>query len=83
MNQLQAGSLLNSSAVDPLLSPKTKTSASFGIPTNIEYLKNKGVFTVKDPVFWGDGLLHFDKALISAITLTTKEGVTFSVIDNK
>lgn len=83
MNQLQAGSLLNSSAIDPLLSPKTKASVSFGIPTNIEFLKSKGVFTVKDPVFWGDGLLHFDKSLISAITLTTKEGVTFSVIDNK
>ncbi|OPG99467.1 hypothetical protein B2I21_04465 [Chryseobacterium mucoviscidosis] len=83
MNQLQAGSLLNSSAIDPLLSPKTKTSASYGIPTNIDFTKDRGVFTIKNPIYWGDGLLHFDKNLISAITLTTEEGVTFSVVDNK
>ncbi|WP_418040141.1 S-layer homology domain-containing protein [Paenibacillus xylanilyticus] len=83
MNQLQAGSLLNSSAIDPLLSPKTKASASYKIPTNIDFTKNRGVFTNNNPIYWGDGLLHFDKSLISPITLTTEEGVTFSVIDNK
>ncbi len=80
MNALQAGSLLNSPTINPMTSPNSDAFAAFAGPSINDVTKNRGVFAVNDPVYWSVGLLHFDKKLISAVSLVTKEGPTYSVI---
>lgn len=80
MTQLQAGGLLNSPTIDPLKSPNSKAFADYSVPRVGDYIKNRGIFVVNNPVYWGQGLLHFDKELVSDVSLETKEGTTFSVI---
>jgi len=80
MTQLQAGGLLNSPTIDPLKSPNSKAFADYSVPRMGDYIKNRGIFVVNNPVYWGQGLLHFDKELVSDVSLETKEGTTFSVI---
>ncbi|WP_434748437.1 S-layer homology domain-containing protein [Paenibacillus amylolyticus] len=81
MNQLQAGSLLNSATFNPLKSPQSIAFLSYEAPKTGDYTLNKGVFGVKNPVYWGQGLLHFNQSLTRALTLETKEGKVYSVFD--
>ncbi|KQY80759.1 hypothetical protein ASD24_17705 [Paenibacillus sp. Root52] len=83
MNQLQAGSLLNSVTFDPLTSPHTKAFLSYAAPKIGDYTGNKGVFVAENPIYWANGLLHFNRQVTRAITLETKEGAVFSIIDSK
>ncbi|WP_336784192.1 S-layer homology domain-containing protein [Paenibacillus illinoisensis] len=80
MNALQAGSLLNSATINPMNSPKSDAFASYAVPSINATTKSKGVFVVNNPVYWSVGLLHFDKELISDVSLVAKEGPTYSVI---
>jgi len=80
MNALQAGSLLNSATINPMNSPKSDAFAAYAGPSINDVTKNRGVFAVNNPVYWSVGLLHFDKEIISAVSLVTKEGPTYSVI---
>ncbi|MGF9700572.1 S-layer homology domain-containing protein [Paenibacillus sp. MABNR03] len=80
MNSLQAGSLLNSATINPMNSPKSVSFAAYAGPSINAVTKSKGIFTVKNPVYWSVGLLHFDKELISDVSLVSKEGPTYSVI---
>ncbi|PKQ89336.1 S-layer homology domain-containing protein [Paenibacillus sp. BGI2013] len=83
MNQLQAGSLLNSATFNPLRSPNSNAFLSYGAPKAGDYTKNRGVFTVNNPVYWAQGLLHFYSSAATAVTLESKDGSVFSVIDTK
>ncbi|MBT2287181.1 S-layer homology domain-containing protein [Paenibacillus polymyxa] len=80
MNALQAGSLLNSATINPMNSPTSKTFATYAGPVINDFTKSRGVFAVNNPVYWSRGLLHFDKELIFAVSLVTKEGAAYSVI---
>ncbi|WP_408895358.1 S-layer homology domain-containing protein [Paenibacillus taichungensis] len=80
MNTLQAGSLLNSATINPMSSPNSDAFSAYDGPSINNVTKNRGVFAVSNPVYWSVGLLHFDKELISAVSLVTKEGPTYSVI---
>ncbi|WP_339298832.1 S-layer homology domain-containing protein [Paenibacillus sp. FSL R5-0623] len=80
MNTLQAGSLLNSATINPMNSPNSKAFAAYAGPVINDFTKTRGVFAVNNPVYWSRGLLHFDKELISAVSLVTKEGPAYSVI---
>lgn len=85
MNQLQAGSLLNSATINPLRSPNSKAFFSYEAPRTGDYTLNKGVFGVKNPVYWAEGLLHFNTSSTSIkwpVTLQTKEGQIYSVLDS-
>ncbi|WP_145409816.1 S-layer homology domain-containing protein [Paenibacillus xylanexedens] len=79
MTTLQAGSLLNSATINPLNSPNSDAFASYAGSKISDYTQ-KGVFTAKNIVYWSRGLLHFNKNLISDISLVTKEGPAYSVI---
>lgn len=83
MNQLQAGGLLNSATFNPLKSPQSKAFLSYEAPKTGDYTLNKGAFGVKNPVYWGQGLLHFNQSLTRALTIETKEGKLYSVFDTK
>lgn len=80
MNALQAGSLLNSATINPMNSPTSKAFAAYAGPVINDFTKSRGVFAVNNPVYWSRGLLHFDKELIFAVSLVTKEGPAYSVI---
>ncbi|MBE7683196.1 S-layer homology domain-containing protein [Paenibacillus sp. P13VS] len=80
MNALQAGSLLNSATINPMNSPKSDAFAAYAVPSINATTKSKGVFVINNPVYWSVGLLHFDKELISDVSLVAKEGPTYSVI---
>ncbi|SDD48686.1 S-layer homology domain-containing protein [Paenibacillus sp. CF095] len=80
MNRLQAGSLLNSATINPMNSPTSDAFAAYGGPVINDFTKNRGVFAVKNPVYWSRGLLHFDKEILSDVSLVSKEGPTYSVI---
>lgn len=80
MTSLQAGSLLNSATINPMNSPRSDAFTSYGGPSINDVTKSRGVFTVNNPVYWSRGLLHFDKELISDVSLVAKEGPTYSVI---
>ncbi|MNP69911.1 hypothetical protein D3C76_1660730 [compost metagenome] len=80
MNALQAGSLLNSATINPMNSPTSKAFAAYAGPVINDFTKSRGVFAVNNPVYWSRGLLHFDKDLIFAVSLVTKEGPAYSVI---
>ncbi|GAB1159244.1 hypothetical protein YWY31_52690 [Paenibacillus illinoisensis] len=79
MNQLQAGSLVNSATINPAKPPGTKATIEYGVPYINEVLGARGIFTVKDPTYWGKGLLHFDKEFNPEVILTTKDGTVFRV----
>lgn len=83
MNQPQAGSLLNSATFNPLASPQSKSFLSYEAPKTGDYTLNRGVFGVKNPIYWAQGMLHFNQSVTRAVTLETKEGAIFSVIDTK
>ncbi|OMF10657.1 hypothetical protein BK131_23925 [Paenibacillus amylolyticus] len=83
MNQPQAGSLLNSATFNPLASPQSKSFLSYGAPKTGDYTLNRGVFGVTNPIYWAQGMLHFNQSVTRAVTLETKEGAIFSVIDTK
>lgn len=80
MNALQAGSLLNSATINPMNSPRSDAFVAYAGPSINDVTKNRGVFAVNNPVYWSRGLLHFDKEIISDVSLVTKEGPTYSVI---
>lgn len=80
MNQLQAGSLLNSATINPMTSPNSKAFLAYSAPKTGDFTKSRGVFVDKNPVYWADGLLHFRKDLVRPVTLVTKEGLTYSVV---
>ncbi|WP_413374504.1 S-layer homology domain-containing protein [Paenibacillus taichungensis] len=80
MNALQAGSLLNSATINPMNSPTSDAFVAYAGPSINDVTKNRGVFAVNNPVYWSRGLLHFDKEIISDVSLVAKEGPTYSVI---
>jgi hypothetical protein len=80
MNQLQVGSLINSPTINTLTSPSTKAFKDYGAKHINEYLGPKGVFTVNNPIYWGAGLLHFDKELRPGIFITLKDGIIYRVM---
>ncbi|WP_419890687.1 S-layer homology domain-containing protein [Paenibacillus xylanexedens] len=83
MNQPQAGSLLNSATFNPLASPQSNSFLSYEAPKTGDYTLNRGVFGVTNPIYWAQGMLHFNQSVTRAVTLETKEGAIFSVIDTK
>ncbi|WFA83889.1 S-layer homology domain-containing protein [Paenibacillus amylolyticus] len=83
MNQPQAGSLLNSATFNPLASPQSKSFLSYEAPKTGDYTLNRGVFGVKNPIYWARGMLHFNQSVTRAVILESKEGAIFSVIDTK
>ncbi|PYY27023.1 S-layer homology domain-containing protein [Paenibacillus illinoisensis] len=82
MNRLQAGSLFNSPTINPLTSPNSKAFGDYAVPHINDLLGSKGIFNVKNPVYWGEGLLHFDKTLGPEVHLTLKDGTTYYVVPN-
>ncbi|MGD0035214.1 S-layer homology domain-containing protein [Paenibacillus illinoisensis] len=82
MNQLQGGSLINSPTINALTSPSSKAFSEYGPKHINDLLGPKGVFTVKNPIYWGQGLLHFDKSLNPGVRLTLKDGTNYNVIPN-
>ncbi|MGV2963288.1 S-layer homology domain-containing protein [Paenibacillus sp. AGC30] len=82
MNQLQAGSLIHSPTINALTSPSTKAFSEYGPKHINDLLGPKGVFIVKNPVYWGHGLLHFDKSLNPGVRLTLKDGTNYTVVPN-
>ncbi|WP_017691164.1 S-layer homology domain-containing protein [Paenibacillus sp. PAMC 26794] len=82
MNQLQGGSLINSPTINPLKSPNSEAIFSYSAPRISNLLGAKGVFNVKNPIYWAEGLLHFDKELNPEVLLTLKNGTVFRVRPN-
>ncbi|MCM3135950.1 S-layer homology domain-containing protein [Paenibacillus polysaccharolyticus] len=82
MTQLQGGSLINSPTINTLTSPSTSASRDYGAKHINDFLGPKGVFTVRNPSYWGSGLLHFDKELRPGIFITVKDGTIYRVIPN-
>ncbi|NMI06780.1 S-layer homology domain-containing protein [Paenibacillus sp. SZ31] len=82
MNQLQGGSLINSPTINPLKSPNSEAIFSYSAPRISNLLGTKGVFNVKNPIYWAEGLLHFDKELNPEVLLTLKNGTVFRVRPN-
>ncbi|NUU73917.1 S-layer homology domain-containing protein [Paenibacillus xylanilyticus] len=80
MNQLQAGSLIQTVSMNPVISPSSKAVLNYSVPHINDLLGSKGVFNVKNPVYWGKGLLHFDKELNPEVFLRLKDGTYFKVI---
>lgn len=78
-SQLQAGSLINSPSINAVTSPKSKAFKGYSLPHINDITKARGVFTVDNPHYWGDGLLHFDKELTTYVSLKTKDGYEFWV----
>ncbi|GGA53561.1 hypothetical protein GCM10010917_43390 [Paenibacillus physcomitrellae] len=80
MTALQAGSLIQSPTIDALFSPRSKASSAYSISKIDDYNVGFGaVFKDKNPAYWGEGLLHFDKALVPEVKLTSKDGVNYWV----
>ncbi|MEI2282358.1 S-layer homology domain-containing protein [Paenibacillus polysaccharolyticus] len=82
MTQLQGGSLINSPTINTLTSPSTSAFRDYGAKHINDFLGPKGVFTVRNPSYWGSGLLHFDKELRPGIFITVKDGTIYRVIPN-
>lgn len=82
MSQLQAGSLLQSPSINALKSPNSVSFTEYAAPHINSSLDNKGIFNVKNPIYWAKGLLHFDKDLTTQVKLLTKEGTDFNVTAN-
>ncbi|QOS82176.1 S-layer homology domain-containing protein [Paenibacillus sp. JNUCC31] len=82
MNQLQGGSLIQAVAMNPVISPSSKAVSDYSIPHINDLLGAKGVFIVKNPVYWGKGLLHFDNELNPEVFLTLKDGTIYRVRPN-
>lgn len=80
MNQLQGGSLINSPTINTLTSPSNQAFKDYGAKHINDYLGPKGVFTVKNPIYWGVGLLHFDKELRPGIFITLKDGTIYRMM---
>ncbi|WP_152393720.1 S-layer homology domain-containing protein [Paenibacillus guangzhouensis] len=80
MNQLQAGSLLSSSTINPLKSPTSKAVLEYSLPLINDFTKSRGVFTVKNPIYWSRGLLQLDKAHQPFVRLKTKDGLDFAIL---
>ncbi|MET3938857.1 hypothetical protein ABIC22_001669 [Paenibacillus sp. PvP094] len=80
MNQLQGGSLINSPAINPAISPSSKAVIDYGVSHINSFLGAKGVFNVKKPTYWGLGYLHFDKTLNPRILLERSDGTHFEII---
>ncbi|WP_427181002.1 S-layer homology domain-containing protein [Paenibacillus sp. TC-CSREp1] len=79
MNRLQAGSLFSSPTINPLTSPSSKAFKNYAGPHINNLLSSKGFFVLKNPVYWGEGLLHFDKTLNPEVHLTLRDGTDFYV----
>ncbi|MGC5776549.1 S-layer homology domain-containing protein [Paenibacillus pabuli] len=82
MNQLQGGSLIQAVAMNPVISPSSKAVSDYSVPHINDLLGAKGVFIVKNPVYWGKGLLHFDNELNPEVFLTLKDGTIYRVRPN-
>ncbi|MGQ8874703.1 S-layer homology domain-containing protein [Paenibacillus sp. TSA_86.1] len=82
MTQLQGGSLINSPTINTLTSPSNSAFRDYGAQHINDFLGPKGVFTVKNPSYWGTGLLHFDKELRPGIFITLKDGTIYRVAPN-
>lgn len=80
MNQLQAGNLIQTVAMNPVISPSSKSVIDYSVPHINDLLGAKGVFNLNNPVYWGKGLLHFDKELNPEVHLRLKDGTYFKVI---
>ncbi|WP_314587771.1 S-layer homology domain-containing protein [Paenibacillus terrigena] len=79
MNRLQAGGLITSPTISALLSPDSKAYIQYSLP-NINSLLNKDrVFSVKNPIYWGIGLLHFEKSFYPEVHLRVKDGTHYDV----
>ncbi|MCG7386078.1 S-layer homology domain-containing protein [Paenibacillus sp. ACRRY] len=82
MNQLQGGSLINSATINPLRSPNSEAVFAYNVPRISELLGARGIFNVKNPVYWAEGLLHFDKELDPDVLLVLKNGTIYGVTAN-
>lgn len=82
MTQLQAGSLINSPTINPLSSPTSKAFKEYSVPGTNDITKARSVFTVKNPHYWGRGLLHFDQSLMPEVHLKAKDGTEYDVFPN-
>lgn len=82
MNQLQGGSLINSATINPLRSPNSEAVSAYNVPRISELLGARGIFNVKNPVYWAEGLLHFDKELDPDVLLVLKNGTIYGVTAN-
>ncbi|PYE44408.1 S-layer homology domain-containing protein [Paenibacillus barcinonensis] len=82
MNRLQAGSLFSSPTINPLTSPSSKAFKDYAVPHINSLLSSKGFFVLKNPGYWGEGLLHFDKTLNPEVHLTLKDGTDFFIVPN-
>ncbi|WP_293197251.1 S-layer homology domain-containing protein [Paenibacillus sp.] len=82
MSRLQAGSLFNSPTINPVTSPSSEAFKNYEISHINKLLSPKGIFVLKNPVYWGEGLLHFDKTLNPEVHLTLKNGTDFFVAPN-
>ncbi|MFS0873776.1 S-layer homology domain-containing protein [Paenibacillus xylanilyticus] len=79
MNQLQGGSLINSATINPLRSPNSEAVFAYNVPRISELIGARGLFNVKNPVYWAEGLLHFDKELDPEVLLVLKNGTIYGV----
>ena len=79
VNQLQVGSLITSPTISALKSPNSKAFLDYSLPHIRDFTKDRGVFTVKKPVYWGVGLLHFDREFIPEVYLRTKDDIYYDV----
>lgn len=82
MTQLQAGSLIESPTINALISPFTQSFAEYSVPKIGDFVNSKGEFNVKESVYWSKGLLHFDKELVTQVSLLSKEGTLYDVSVN-
>ncbi|WP_152393391.1 S-layer homology domain-containing protein [Paenibacillus guangzhouensis] len=83
MSQTQAGNLFNAPAIDPLKSPSSKAYKDYSLPHTNDITKSRGVFTVKNPHYWGIGLLRFDDIFFSEVQLKAKDGTEYYVAQKK
>ncbi|BFH64534.1 S-layer homology domain-containing protein [Paenibacillus azoreducens] len=83
LSDVQAGSLISSPSINALSSPRSKAFREYSLPHTNDITKARGVFTVSNPHYWGQGLLHFDQSLIPYVELKTKDGFEFWVRPKK
>ncbi|WP_145414777.1 S-layer homology domain-containing protein [Paenibacillus xylanexedens] len=82
MSRLQTGSFFNSPTINPVTSPNSRVFREYAVPHINNLLSSKGIFNVKNPIYWGEGLLHFDKTLNPEVHLSLKDGTTFYIVPN-
>ncbi|MCM3130601.1 MULTISPECIES: S-layer homology domain-containing protein [unclassified Paenibacillus] len=80
MTQVQAGNLMSSPSFIAAISPNSQSSKEYQIPVTSKITTSRGEFTVKTPIYWGTGLLHFDKSLRTGVSLVSEDGTVFDVI---